>query len=138
MRFIGRIFWLPVTAMATGMEAASSTMRGLGQIFEGDTSAPDCHADSPSGVGHGEDRSLGLGKPGIKLVEYTIVNLQHDHEEIVDRGQTIVREPMTREAFSASLIDEFSASRGSRTKDRENLHVYFHVLDGWRSHGPTT
>jgi hypothetical protein len=130
MRFIGRIFWLPVTAMATSMEAASSTMRGLGQIFEGDTSA--------SGVGRGEDRSLGLGKPGIKLVEYTIVNLQHDHEEIVDRGQTIVREPMTREAFSASLIDEFSASRGSRTKDRENLHVYFHVLDGWRSHGPTT
>ena len=80
----------------------------------------------------------------VKLVEYSIVTIQREHERLLTRGEKIVTDNMTGEAFASWMIAEYLQSRDYKEKvekdkerwkikheEKKYLRVYYNVLDRW-------
>lgn len=70
----------------------------------------------------------------VKLVRYTIVNIERDNEGIVKRGEEIVTDNMTDDAFSAWMVSKHvdDIDLPYRGEDpRKYLRVSWEVLSRW-------
>jgi hypothetical protein len=77
----------------------------------------------------------------VKLVEYTIVTVEREREELLEGpGQVIVTDDLTGNAFSNARIFEWTQTTGGKRPNGrfkgqavppDTLRVYFNVLDRW-------
>jgi len=74
----------------------------------------------------------------VKLVRYTIVNIERDREAIIARGEEIVTDDMSDDAFASWMIakhipaDGFKGKNGHGDEDtRKTLRVCYEVLGRW-------
>jgi hypothetical protein len=81
--------------------------------------------------GHWRDRDL--DDDDVKLVRYTIVSVRRCHERVLESGEAVVTESMTREGFAAWRVADYLSS-GDRKIGREDaryLRVNCDVLERW-------
>lgn len=79
----------------------------------------------------------------VKLVRYTIVTIERDHERILHRGEELVTDNMTDDAFASWMIASYLQSDDYRHKtaadprhevphgQKKYLRVFYEVLGRW-------
>lgn len=69
----------------------------------------------------------------VKLVRFTIVNIQRDDERILHKGEEIVTDNITDDAFASWMISKHGAAAGGAYGEdpRKYLRVSYEVLRRW-------
>lgn len=157
VELFGRMMLLPMAMFVVSLETFARTLRQLPPIGEsiagmdlsnqiGAAATGGLHRQT-QGVG-----SLAAGPPPVplhwreervmdtnlsddmvKLVRFTIVNIERDKETIVKNGEKLVTESMTDDAFASWMIATHAHQPRSGNGDdpRQYLRVYYEVLKRW-------
>jgi hypothetical protein len=160
----GRMLMLPWTLLTYSLETMLLTMRQLeestgrstaGAPASGATSAPSAPreqlpaaapptpyrqetANPPTFARETNMSDTSLSDDLVKLVRYTIVNIERDREAIVGRGEEIVTDNLSDDAFASWMIakhvplDSYKGKNGWGEDDaRKSLRVCYEVLGRW-------
>lgn len=145
----GRMMWLPFSMAALWMNAFASALRQMpvgGEGFEPQYGLGPAWGAEPLENRSGgwilrneskEERAMSdnnLENDRVKLVQYSIVSVKRGAEDILDRGEVIVTDEMSAEAFATWRVAVYLQTPGHRDvkhEDKKYLRVYNNVLDSW-------
>lgn len=163
LQMLNQMFWLPCSMLAWSMDMLAGAMRSMQlqamgrQAFEAprDSNAPGTRSPQRTdglhrfNQGAWGDRAAtdskeestmsdtDLSNDRVKLVQYAIVSVKREREEIFTFDQILVTDDMTGEAFATWVVARYiqepdrPGHREIPHGDKKYLRVYYSVLDSW-------
>jgi hypothetical protein len=123
-------------AMTTGVDMFAQAARGMGRVageglnYVGDTLGTRAENETDEAP-TSKKQAEALAEDGVKLVEYVLVNLNRDQEQIVDRGYRVVRKTTTEQRLASELIDAFTSGPDGAGRDAAEIRAYVQILENW-------
>ena len=127
---LGRTLMLPLGLFIASLEAMLQTVRRATET----TTNPGVREDAALPQAREATMSdMSLSDDMVKLVRFTIVNIERDREKILAKDEEIVTDSMTDDAFASWMISKHVKPHGGSGDDdpRKYLRVSYEVVSRW-------
>lgn len=75
--------------------------------------------------------ACGLDDCKVRLIQFTLVTIKRGEERILEKGEVLVVDPMTKEDFDLTVVANYASTHGIPPGDRAYLRVWSEFLETW-------